>query len=119
MELFDLIFIMIGESNPIKGDTQSMVSLFYREAFIGNDKGTGAAIAILLMLIIGLLTAIQFSVQRRWLSLEGSTHDDQRGAHELTHESTALPRRAARQQCLGPRGAVRRPVHHALPVPVA
>src|SRR5699024_4332919 len=50
MELFDLIFIMIGESNPIKGDTQSMVSLFYREAFIGNDKGTGAAIAILLML---------------------------------------------------------------------
>ena len=65
MELFDLIFIMIGESNPIKGDTQSMVSLFYREAFISNDKGTGAAIAILLMLIIGALTAAQFAVQRR------------------------------------------------------
>ena len=65
MELFDLIFIMIGESNPIKGDTQSMVSLFYREAFISNDKGTGAAIAILLMLIIGVLTAVQFAVQRR------------------------------------------------------
>ena len=65
MELFDLIFIMIGESNPIKGDTQSMVSLFYREAFISNDKGTGAAIAILLMLIIGALTAVQFGVQRR------------------------------------------------------
>src|SRR5699024_12802907 len=27
MELFDLIFIMIGESNPIRGETQSMVSL--------------------------------------------------------------------------------------------
>ena len=65
MELFDLIFIIIGESNPIKGDTQSMVSLFYREAFISNDKGTGAAIAILLMLIIGALTAVQFGVQRR------------------------------------------------------
>ena len=65
MELFDLIFIMIGESNPIKGETQSMVSLFYREAFISNDKGTGAAIAILLMLIIGALTAVQFGVQRR------------------------------------------------------
>lgn len=65
MELFDLIFIMIGESNPIKGDTQSMVSLFYREAFISNDKGTGAAIAILLMLIIGALTAVQFGAQRR------------------------------------------------------
>nr|WP_245354309.1 sugar ABC transporter permease [Brachybacterium sacelli] len=70
MELFDLIFIMIGESNPIKGDTQSMVSLFYREAFISNDKGTGAAIAILLMLIIGVLTAIQFWVQRRWFSFD-------------------------------------------------
>lgn len=70
MELFDLIFIMIGESNPIKGDTQSMVSLFYREAFISNDKGTGAAIAILLMLIIGILTAIQFWVQRRWISID-------------------------------------------------
>lgn len=65
MELFDLVFIMIGDSNPIKGDTQSMVSLFYSEAFISNDKGTGAAIAILLMLIIGVLTAVQFAVQRR------------------------------------------------------
>ncbi|WP_193106110.1 carbohydrate ABC transporter permease [Brachybacterium sp. FME24] len=70
MELFDLIFIMIGDSNPIKGDTHSMVSLFYREAFISNDKGTGAAIAILLMLIIGILTAIQFWVQRRWISFD-------------------------------------------------
>lgn len=65
MELFDLIFIMIGESNPIRGDTQSMVSLFYRQAFISNNKGVGAAIAILLMLIIGVLTAVQFAVQRR------------------------------------------------------
>ena len=70
MELFDLIFIMIGESNPIRSDTQSMVSLFYRQAFISNDKGTGAAIAILLMLIIGFLTAIQFWVQRRWISID-------------------------------------------------
>ncbi|MGP5008448.1 carbohydrate ABC transporter permease [Brachybacterium tyrofermentans] len=69
MELFDLIFIMIGESNPIRSDTQSMVSLFYRQAFISNDKGTGAAIAILLMLIIGVLTAVQFAVQRRRASL--------------------------------------------------
>lgn len=65
MELFDLIFIMIGDSNPIRGSTQSMVSLFYRQAFVSNDKGTGAAIAILLMLIIGVLTAVQFAVQRR------------------------------------------------------
>jgi multiple sugar transport system permease protein len=65
MELFDLIFIMIGESNPIRGNTQSMVSLFYRTAFISNDKGTGAAIAILLMFLIGFLTAVQFAVQRR------------------------------------------------------
>lgn len=70
MELFDLIYVLIGQSNPIKADTQSMVSLFYREAFISNDKGTGAAIAILLMLIIGALTAVQFWVQRRWVNYE-------------------------------------------------
>ncbi|OYN84071.1 carbohydrate ABC transporter permease [Parenemella sanctibonifatiensis] len=70
MELFDLIFIMIGESNPIRSETQSMVSLFYREAFVANDKGTGAAIAILLMLIIGVLTAIQFWARKRWFSYE-------------------------------------------------
>ena len=70
MKRFDVIFIMIGESNPIKGDTQSMVSLFYREAFISNDKGTGVAIAILLMLIIAVLTAIQFWVQRRWINFD-------------------------------------------------
>lgn len=70
MELFDLIFILIGDSNPIRSETQSMVSLFYREAFVSNDKGTGAAIAILLMLIIGMLTAVQFAVQKRWAHVD-------------------------------------------------
>ncbi|MEU6122074.1 sugar ABC transporter permease [Streptomyces sp. NPDC047123] len=66
LQTFDLIYIMMAEKNPAIGDTQSVVGLFYKWAFIENAQGAAAALAFLLMLVIAALTYLQFRIQRRW-----------------------------------------------------
>ncbi len=72
MQMFDLMFTMIGVANgglrnPIINDTQTVVYLFYRVGFVENDRGYASAIAVLLLAIVLALTAIQFRLQRRWV----------------------------------------------------
>ncbi|MER5254479.1 MULTISPECIES: sugar ABC transporter permease [unclassified Streptomyces] len=67
LQTFDLIYIMMAEKNPAIGDTQSVVSLFYKWAFVENAQGAAAALAFLLMLIIAALTLMQFRLQKRWV----------------------------------------------------
>lgn len=67
LQTFDLIYIMMAEKNPAIGDTQSVVGLFYKWAFIENAQGAAAALAFLLMLLIAALTFLQFRLQKRWV----------------------------------------------------
>ncbi|MFD6960238.1 carbohydrate ABC transporter permease [Streptomyces venezuelae] len=67
LQTFDLIYIMMAEKNPAIGDTQSVVGLFYKWAFIENAQGAAAALAFLLMLVIAALTYLQFRIQKRWV----------------------------------------------------
>ncbi|WP_223778205.1 sugar ABC transporter permease [Streptomyces sp. 135] len=67
LQTFDLIYIMMGEKNPAIGDTQSVVGLFYKWAFVENAQGAAAALAFLLMLLIAALTYLQFRFQKRWV----------------------------------------------------
>lgn len=67
-QLFDLLYVMMGKANLAMPETQSLVYIFYNQAFIQNDKGYAAAIGILILAIIALLTAIQFRVQKRWVN---------------------------------------------------
>ncbi|MBM7499426.1 multiple sugar transport system permease protein [Brachybacterium muris] len=69
-QLFDLLFAMMGQANPAMADTQSLVYLFYAEAFRQNDQGYASVIALLILLIIGLITLLQFRMQRRWVHYE-------------------------------------------------
>lgn len=69
-QLFDLLFAMMGQANPAMADTQSLVYLFYSEAFRQNDQGYASVIALLILAIIGLFTLLQFRVQRRWVHYE-------------------------------------------------
>jgi multiple sugar transport system permease protein len=69
-QLFDLLYVMIGTDNPVLQNTQSVVYLFYNYAFVTNDKGYAASIAILIMVLIGLMTAVQFFFQRRWVKYD-------------------------------------------------
>lgn len=67
LKVYDLIYMIVEQSNPALPYAQSLMYLFYREAFIAGDKGYGSAIAVWTVLLIGVLTLFQFSAQGRWV----------------------------------------------------
>ena len=69
-QVFELIFLMIGPDSLVIRQTQSVVFLFYREAFINMDKGYASAISLLLFVIIMAVTVVQFRLQKRWVHYE-------------------------------------------------
>jgi len=67
-QMFDLLFLMFeGSSNLVVNSTQTVVYLFYENAFQLNNKGYAAAIAVLLFVIILGVTIVQFQLQKRWV----------------------------------------------------
>ncbi|MDR5700474.1 carbohydrate ABC transporter permease [Agromyces aerolatus] len=64
-QVFDLLFALLGANNPAMSQTQSLVYLFYSEGFLSNDKGYAAALAMLILLIIGAVTLVQFRIRGR------------------------------------------------------
>jgi multiple sugar transport system permease protein len=66
-QVFELIYMMIGPNSLVIKDTQTMVYLFFEEAFINNDKGYAAAIALFLFIIILMITILQFKLQKKWV----------------------------------------------------
>ena len=67
-QMFDLIFLMFeGSSNLVVNNIQTVVYLFYVNAFQLSNKGYAAAIAVLLFIIILGVTVVQFQLQKRWV----------------------------------------------------
>jgi multiple sugar transport system permease protein len=66
-QMFDLIYVMIGKNSPALRQTSTIVYLFYQKAFVEYDRGYAAAIAVVLLMIIMVLTLIQFRIQRKWV----------------------------------------------------
>lgn len=66
-QVFDLIYMMFGPTSLVIDSTQSVVYLFYKNAFLIDNKGYAATIAVLLFVIILGVTAIQFQLQKRWV----------------------------------------------------
>jgi multiple sugar transport system permease protein len=66
-QLFDLLYAILGPLNPVVPKTMSLVFYFYNAGFIDGDKGFAAAIAMVIFLLIGIITVIQFRVQKRWV----------------------------------------------------
>ncbi len=67
LQMFDLIYVMIGRGSPAEQGSQTVVYLFFQKAFVEYDRGYGAAIAIVLLVIIMAVTALQFRLQRKWV----------------------------------------------------
>ena len=63
-QVFDVIYMMIGKTNPAYANTQTVVMLFYRQAFDYGYKGYAAAISILIFAVIMLVTVIQMIGQK-------------------------------------------------------
>lgn len=69
-QLFDLLYAILGPRNPVMPETASLVYFFYSKGFVDNDKGYAAAIALAILVIIGIVTLIQFRLQKRWVNYE-------------------------------------------------
>jgi multiple sugar transport system permease protein len=67
LQAFDLIYVMLGPGNPATAESRTIVYLFYEQAFLENERGYAAAIALVLLAIIGILTFLQFRLQKKWV----------------------------------------------------
>lgn len=67
LQTFDMIYVLIGPTDAALPQTQSVVYLFYKDSFVDNNRGYGAAMAFVLMLVIVAVTALQFRMQKRWV----------------------------------------------------
>lgn len=66
-QLFDSLYAMLGPNNPAAEESRSLVSLFYQEAFVTQNRGVGAAVTIVILVLVGLVTALQFWGQKKWV----------------------------------------------------
>lgn len=70
IKVYDLIYMMVEESNPALTSVQSLMFLFYRESFVAGNRGYGSAIVIWTVALIGVVTVIQFIGQKKWVNYE-------------------------------------------------
>lgn len=67
-QVFDVVYMMIGKGSPAFESTQTVVMLFYRQAFEYGYKGYAAAISIFIFIIIMIITVIQLILQKKWVN---------------------------------------------------
>ena len=65
LKVFDVIYMLIKDSNPAFNKGVSLMVLFYREAFVKFNKGYASAIVLWSFVIIGVLTAVQFFAEKK------------------------------------------------------
>lgn len=70
LQVFDLVYLMIDTTSPALSGSRTIVYLFYEKGFVQNQRGLAAAIAVLLLGLILVLTAIQFRLQKKWVHYE-------------------------------------------------
>lgn len=70
LKVYDLIYMMIDTANPAITSAQSLMYLYYREAFMAGNRGYASAIVVWTVLLIGVVTAFQFWGQKKWVNYE-------------------------------------------------
>ncbi|MEV0613817.1 sugar ABC transporter permease [Nonomuraea sp. NPDC050404] len=70
LQVFDLVYLMIDLKSPALSGSRTIVYLFFEKGFVQNQRGLAAAIAVLLLGLILVLTAIQFRLQKKWVHYE-------------------------------------------------
>lgn len=64
-QMFDLIYVMLQRGSEAATSAQTMVYFFFDQTFVQFNRGYGAAIAVVLLVIIMVLTGLQFRLQRK------------------------------------------------------
>ena len=70
IKVFDLIYMMVEDTNPAINNARTLMGLFYRESFVKGNKGYASAIVVWTFLIIGVITFIQFIGQKKWVNYD-------------------------------------------------
>lgn len=64
-QIFDLIYLMIPQGSSGTEASRSLVTYFFEQSFVKFHKGYGAAISLLLFLLILAVTAVQMICQKK------------------------------------------------------
>ncbi|MEV0587017.1 sugar ABC transporter permease [Nonomuraea sp. NPDC050310] len=67
LQVFDLVYLMVEPESPALAGSRTIVYLFYEQGFVQHSRGYAAAIAVVLLGLILVLTAVQFRLQKRWV----------------------------------------------------
>lgn len=70
LQVFDLVFVMVGENYVALEATRTVVYGIYEQGFKLSNMGYASAQAMLLFIIILIITLIQFVLQKRWVHYE-------------------------------------------------
>ncbi len=66
-QIFDIIYLIIPQYSSGTAASRSLATYFFEEAFIKFQKGYGAAVAVVLFVLILAVTLLQMWLQKRWV----------------------------------------------------
>ncbi len=67
LQVFDLLFVMIGDTAALVGPLRTIVYGVYESGFMFSQMGYASAQAFVLFLLILVITIIQFLGQKKWV----------------------------------------------------
>lgn len=70
LKVFDIVYMMIEKTNPAIRSCETILYNFYQETFVKNNKGYGSALVVWCVILIGIITAIQFIGQKKWVTYD-------------------------------------------------
>lgn len=70
LQIFEPIFVLYRDNQPLASSTLSMVYYLWQKSFSHFEIGYGSAISWVIFLIIMLVTVIQFRLQDRWVTYD-------------------------------------------------
>ncbi len=70
LQIFEPIYVLYRDSSTLSPSAYSMVYYLWRATFRFNEIGYGSAISWIIMVIILIITLIQFRLQNRWVQYE-------------------------------------------------
>jgi multiple sugar transport system permease protein len=70
LQIFEPIYVLYRDSQPLVPSAISMVYYLWQKTFSHFEIGYGSAISWVIMVIILIITAVQFKLQDRWVNYE-------------------------------------------------
>jgi len=70
LQIFEPIFVLYRDNQPIVSSTISMVYYLWQKSFSHFEMGYGSAISWIVLIIIMVITIIQFRLQDRWVTYD-------------------------------------------------